>query len=235
MKWVSLTACMLLPATASANWQPGWLDNWLLGLSGGYATRKSDIDSRITTFPLVVTNVRDSSDNGWLAAGFGGYQAMLDKWLLGGEFNLEWQEIEDSHNYAFAGRNVNAEYRRKGSIALTGRIGYALTPNLLPYIRVGAEVSRDSLTSTFVGPPTSASIFNKAWIHRFIVGVGAEMPIPCTCGISLRLEYDYHSKGQTIEDYGSTGSGITTIEYYTAMQPRTYSGRLSVVWNFLNS
>ena len=210
-----------------------WYDNWLLGLSGGYANREALIQSSVTTFGNPLYYSRDASDNGWLAAVFGGYQAIHEKWLLGGEFNLEWQDIEKSHDYAFASRNVTATYRRKGMIDFSGRLGYAFCESLMPYVRLGVELSRDSLGSYFSGNSTSSvQLFNKAWIHRFLLGVGVEVPLPETCGISVRLEYDYHSKGKTIEDFGGTGIEPFLIEYYTAMQPRTYSGRVSVVWNF---
>jgi opacity protein-like surface antigen len=211
-----------------------WYDNWLLGVSAGYATRQGLLQSSITTNSTVLTGYsRDTSDNGWLAAIFGGYQAIHEEWLLGGEINLEWQNIEKTHRYTFYDRQVTAYYRRKGMIDFSGRVGYALTDNFMPYIRAGAEFSRDSLSSHYSGGSTAnIQLYNKAWIHRFIVGIGAEMPVPGTCGITLRLEYDYHSKGKTIEDYNATGEGLTRIDYYTALQPRTYSGRLSVVWNF---
>ena len=63
-----------------------WYDNWLLGLSGGYANREALIQSSVTTFGNPLYYSRDASDNGWLAAVFGGYQAIHEKWLLGGEY-----------------------------------------------------------------------------------------------------------------------------------------------------
>jgi opacity protein-like surface antigen len=202
-------------------------------MSGGYVTRNSVILSSVSDLTNLVGYSREGSDNGWLVAAFGGYQAINRQWLLGGEFNIEWQNIDHSHDYVFSDFDVTAKYRRKGMLDLSGRLGYALTTNFMPYVRLGVELSRDSLTSTFVGSITSGVLNNKAWIHRFLLGMGVEMPIPGTCGITLRLEYDYHSKGKTIEDFGAD---IRSTEYYyTAMQPRSYSGRLSIVWNFFDS
>lgn len=216
-----------------ANFSISWYDNWLLGVSAGYATRKSTIQSSIQPVIGFSGYGQDVNDDGWLSAVFAGYQAVHEQWLLGGEFNLEWENIERSHNYNFSGCNVSTTYRRKGVLDFSGRLGFALAENWMPYLRVGVELSRDSLSSYFVGNTTpNVSLFNKAWIHRFILGAGAEMPIPGICGLTVRLEYDYHSKGKTIEDFGATGESITLIQYYTAMQPRTYSGRVSVVWNF---
>lgn len=231
VKIVSLLAMGLIPFQAHALWDTGWLDNWLVGVSTGYITREADIVSSITTVSDYGSFSRNSSDNGWLGAVFGGYQSIYRQWLIGGEFNLEWENVNSSHDYMFAGDEVSTRYRRKGVIDFSGRAGYALTSNLMPYLRLGVEVSRDSLASSFEGITPDAFIYNKAWIHRFLVGIGAEMPIPDTCGLTVRLEYDYHSKGKTIEDFGATGIGLQTIEYYTAMQPRSYSGRVSLVWN----
>lgn len=209
-----------------------WHDNWLLGVSAGYATRKSTIQASVQPVTNFLGYGKDVNDDGWLTAIFVGYQAVHERWLLGGEFNLEWENIERSHHYNFSERNVSTDYRRKGVLDFSGRLGFALAENWMPYLRVGVELSRDSLSSYFVGTTRSVSLFNKAWIHRFILGAGAEMPIPGVCGLTVRLEYDYHSKGKTIQDFGATGEGLTLIQYYTAMQPRTYSGRVSVVWNF---
>jgi opacity protein-like surface antigen len=229
---IRFATLLLLPFQAQADLRPMWEDNWVLGVSAGYASRESDIGSSITLFRNFSAYSRNSSDDGVLGAVFVGYQFVNGPLLAGGEFNLEWENINNSHTYDFSNRQVTAEYRRKGLIDLSGRIGYALTENFMPYLRVGAELSRDSLTSTFSGNAiTSATLYNKAWIHRFIVGLGVEMPVPQTCGMTLRLEYDFHSKGKTIEAYAATGLEVTQIDYYTAMQPRTYSGRISGVWN----
>lgn len=229
---VSMTTLMLHSLPAHAILESRWLDNWVVGVSGGYASREGDIVSSITGFRNYSAYSRSSSDDGWLGAAFIGYQSILGPLLFGGEFNLEYEMIDTSHTYAFADRHVTAEYRRKGLIDLSGRMGYAVTTNFMPYLRLGAELSRDSLISTFAGSSVpNASLYNKMWIHRFLVGLGVEMPVPDTCGMTVRLEYDFHSKGKTIETYDATGVGITLIDYYTAMQPRTYSGRISVVWN----
>lgn len=212
-----------------------WLGNALLGISGGYMTRKSLVVSSVSTANNFLGYSRDASDNGWLGAGFAGYQAIHQQWLLGAELNIEWEAIEHTHRYFFATESVTAAYRRKGVFDLSGRVGYAFTPNWMPYVRVGGEISRDDLRSNFVDSVTSINLFNKAWIHRFIVGLGAEMPIPDVPGLTVRLEYDYHSKGKTIEDYAATGTTVPILSYYTAMQPRSYSGRISVVWNFFES
>lgn len=225
------------PVLAYANLADGWYDNWLLGVSMGYADRNSVIQSSILDSNNLSGYSRESSDNGWLAAAFAGYQSIHNEWLLGVEFNLEWQNIANNiHQYAFSGRQVTAEYRRKGMLDLSGRLGYALTTNFMPYVRLGAEISRDALSSRFNGRSTPmVHLYNKGWIHRFLVGFGAEMPIPDIYGMSgmtVRLEYDFHSKGKTIQDYGATGEADSMITYSTGMQPRTYSGRLSFVWNY---
>lgn len=232
---VNISTLLLLPLQVHADLQNGWLDNWLLGVSTGYAARSSVIGSSIIDLGNLSAYSRQSSDNGWLVAGFLGYQAIRCQWLLGTEFNLEWQNIDNTHFYAFSGRRVTADYRRKGMLDLSGRVGYAFTPNFMPYVRLGAEISRDSLASMFEGRfIPDANLYNKAWIHRFLLGIGVEAPIPGTCGKTIRLEYNYHSKGKTIEDFGATGAGDTMIEYYTAMQPKTYSGRVSLVWNLFD-
>lgn len=229
---IFLTTLLVCPASY-AEWATSWYDNWLLGVSAGYATRKSTLLASVEPVVGFTAYGQDINDDGWLAAIFTGYQLVHGQWLLGGEFNLEWENIERTHHYNFAQRNVSTAYRRKGVLDFSGRVGFALAENWMPYLRVGVEFSRDALSSDFVGNVTpDASLFNKAWIHRFILGLGAEMPVACIVGLTVRLEYDYHSKGKTIEDFGVTGTDVAFIQYYTAMQPRTYSGRLSLVWNF---
>jgi opacity protein-like surface antigen len=239
---VSAHAYARLPQSV---WQNCGLDSWLFGLSAGYADREGDIDVRANyaappNFPQT-TVIRDLSDTGFIYSAFAGYQVVYDYYLLGIELDVERQKIEDDHRFAFSdprstlGWNANVRYRRNTMIGLTGRYGYALADFIMPYVRLGAEVSRDKLI-TFIGGepsvyPRSVILQEKAWVYRFLLGVGIEMPIPCM-PFNLRLEYDYHSKGKTIETNGMLLDGIINPEFQSDLQPKTQSGRLAIVWNF---
>ena len=249
----------IFPLLCSA--RVGWEGNWLLGASLGFADREASRETTLTyvsnfgflNFP-VSDIVRDHADKGIIQGIFGGYQAICNRWLMGIEMGIEWHHFDKNQAFAFSdagglfGWLGNARYRRNGMIDLSGRIGFAVTPVFMPYVRLGAEFGQDRFEAQYALAPAFATPIlvestQKHWTHRFLAGVGVEIPIPRTCGATLRLEYDFHSKARTIELQGDTivelssrrralARGVPTAEFITGMQPYTQSGRISLVWNF---
>lgn len=245
---IVLLGTMMILNTAFASlpqefFQHRWRTTPLIGISGGYAVRDGHITSSIlygNNPDTSATLVRDYSDNGLIYGILVGFQGFLHPWLLGIEVNLEWQDIDSPHAYAFSdihgqfGWNASTTYRRETVVGLTGRVGYIFTPDVMPYFRFGAEVGRDKLATRFFGTnafPISVAIDSKVWVYRFLIGAGLEIPVPCS-SIVLRLEYDVHSKGKTVETNGAYTDGVINPVFNCQMQPLTQSGSIALVHYF---
>ena len=247
-----LLLCVLLCAMTPTLTQARWLGNWLLGASLGYADREATLRTQSTDFLFnadgdliesIPTQIQtDYTDKGFIQGIFGGYQAVCNRWLLGLELGLEWHHFDKVHPFLHVDEanllffEGFACYKRSGMIDISSRFGFAITEYFMPYLRLGAEFGRDVFEIDFV--PTLAvlgtsSDKQKHWTHRFLVGAGAEIPLPHTCGATLRLEYDYHSKARSFVLEGSTVPLPDIIIFNTSIQPSTQSVRMSLVWNFL--
>jgi opacity protein-like surface antigen len=241
MKKLSTAACVVASLMAASTAHAAWEYNFLLGLSGGYAARDGDVD--ITIFhpapgSQISAAIRDIEDDGFIGGLFGGYQARCNGWLFGAELAVDWEDTDSDRAFAFTdilnrGWSGSAHYDRETLVGLTARGGYEISPYLMPYIRLGAEWSRDKLAYSMATANNLlfASGDGRRTVTRFIGGVGIEMPIPIMAGLSFRAEYNYHSKGKSVEAASLANDGATLV--VADSKPRTNSGKVSLVWNFL--
>lgn len=245
MKKLSAAALALTAVLGVSTAQAGWEYNWLLGISGGYASNHGD--ASITIFgdaPDFEVNSfnRDIDDDGFIGGIFGGYQARCNGWLFGAELAADWQDTDADRPFAgtvfdagvATGISGSLHYDRETIIGLTGRAGYEISPYILLYVRAGAEWSRDKLfvTASTAAPSTlSGTVEGRRTVTRFIGGIGLEFPVPIMTGLSFRTEYNYHSKGKAVEASGLANDGATLV--VADAKPRTSSIKASLVWNFL--
>src|SRR5438105_3874134 len=92
----SLCVVFLMTSTAYAAMQ----GNWLVGVSGDYATRKGNINiamayTAIPAFPLTEIIV-EHTDKGIYWGVLAGYQLKCRGWTWGAEVNLDWPDIGDT-------------------------------------------------------------------------------------------------------------------------------------------
>jgi opacity protein-like surface antigen len=249
---ISLVATCGLSMSAHAS----WVGNWLMGASWGYAEQEAGFRTNVSyvtptnlnnVFPIT-TIVRDHSDVGFVWSLLVGYQVICRQWLVGMEFNVDWRDIEETHPFAFTDALpflnwIGSErYERKRIGALTGRLGYAIRPYFMPFVRFGIELGKDRFQTNFalnpLQTPFSSEFEDRHWTHRFLTGLGFEIPLPHTCGATFRMEYNYSSKGRTIESEQEIalppliGQTPFTVFFDSAMQPYTQSWKGSLVWNF---
>lgn len=231
---------------AANNTYAGWQGNWLLGVSGGYAERRGDVDVSMlyTARPLVAQTDWDDrySDTGAIWGVLAGYQLKNCGWTWGAEVSVDSQDIDEEQAFVFPdvarlfSWGVRTNYSRDAVIAISGRMAYEMAPYFIPYLRLGAEGSKDSLDVDISGDstvfPFAVALHNEHWVYRYLVGAGTETPLFCSRA-SLRLEYNYHSKGKSLEASGIMVSPNPTPFYITQMHPRTQSLKLSLVWNFV--
>ncbi len=225
-------------------WIKRWDKEFVLGIYGGQADRRGSSNTRVSygAFPNVTpTNVvRDMSDLGFIYGILAGYQGTRDKWLFGGEFSLERHPINEWHGFGFSdtaslfGWQGIAEYRRDWMTGFTFRGGYKFVDYFFPYARLGIETGQDiyevALTSNIANVPTLYP-YNKKWVWRFLSGVGIEIPVTCT-RLAFRMEYQFHSKGKTIEIDKVYTDGVINPITYSELQPKTQTFILAFVSNF---
>lgn len=228
--------------------QAGWETNFLVGFSGGYAATNGDVN--ITVFnpaPLFVVNSfnRNIDDDGFIGGIFGGYQARCNGWLFGGELAIDWEDTEADRPFATTiidstgaavGFTGSAHYDRDIIVGLTGRAGYELSQYIMFYLRAGAEWSRDKLfvSAASADNEFGASLDGRRTLTRFLAGIGFEIPVPIFEGLSFRAEYNYHTRGKTVEAstvvINATGAPVSV---FADANPHTNSVKLSLVWNFI--
>lgn len=225
-------------------WLKRWDKNFLLGVFGGYADKDGSTVTRVNygAFPNLVSAdvVRDISDLGVIYGILGGYQGKCDQWLFGGEFSLERHPINDIHQFAFSDPaglfnwQGSAQYRRDWMTAFTFRGGYQFVDYFMPYVRLGIETGQDIYEVTLASNVPNVPILypaNKKWVWRFLSGAGIEIPVTCT-RLALRMEYQFHSKGKTIEVDKIYTDGIINPITNSELQPKTQTFILAIVSNF---
>jgi len=230
-------------AVRAGGWEQAWPGNWVVGLSTGYGNRYGDSLTTLTNvnalqFPAAAYT-RNISDRGWVWGGLAGYQWIWHKYLVGGELNLERHDIDKRHALAFSGPgntigwSGNVRYENKTLLGLSGRAGYAIRSYFMLYARLGFTLARDNLNVSFfsvTGNPNSIALQETHWIHRFLTGIGAEIPLVPRCHTTLRLEYNYYSKGRTLEAQGTITNGVFPA-FVSSLQPAMKVGKIALVWN----
>lgn len=247
MKILKIAFCLLLSTSAWASSDAIWQGNWLMGAAIGFADRDASIQTTLSyggpgvlLTPETIVGV-DYEDSGFIWGLLVGYQAINQKWLVGGEFNLDWHNFDEEHAYAFAdaanilGWEATARYKRNVMMGLTSRWGYAIVPYFMPYFRLGVELGNDKIDATFENSffyPSGINIGERTWVYRFLIGAGIEIPLLMTCGATTRVEFNFHSKGRSLEANGIIADGLFIPDVTTTMQPSEQSARIVLIWNF---
>jgi len=246
MKKLKLALCLSTALLASSAAQAGWQGNWLVGVSGGYNWGSGDINIDVVDVtPVPGANPIDVSQGGnhnrWMWGLLGGYQAKCNQWLLGGELNVDWQNHKDNKSFSYSqhtGQTTGAiaSFDREVTVGLTARLGYEVSCWLMPYIRAGIETSRDKVAFNSEELPSTVimSAEGSKRSYRFVAGIGAEVPVPVVDGLSFRLEYDYHSKGKSVNDssVSSIVPGFNQTAVTISSKPSHNSAKASLVFNF---
>lgn len=233
---------LAIPTTAAQAWE----GSLLLGISGGFAERDGEISTTIFHPPpgsqiSTLSDSRDGNfDSGYLWGFLAGYEITNNAWVLGLEFNLDWQDKRhtgDDNLQAFTdsinqGWVYAPHYKSNAVVGLTSRLGYQVFSNFIPYIRLGVEFSDNKLTYSALDTVNNLFVAGDAKRHmtRILGGAGVEAPLPFVMiGLSLRMEYNYHSRGTVI-----TAAGIAndfTTAWFVDAHASTQSVKASLVWN----
>ncbi len=218
--------------------QAQWEGNWLAGLSLGLAEREGNADLVIGHPQGLFSEFnQNQKDIGVIAWVLGGYQWRCNDWLFGAEVNVEWQELGRDKNGAFTGilndgLTTLSRYHQGNIVALSGRFGYEMYPNFLPFVKLGVQSSRDKFSYTLTSPIEGAvNMEAMRRVYRLTAGVGAETPIPALMGLSLRGEYNFQARAGSIDPEVFVPENNSLVS--ANMRPRTNVFLISLVLNFV--
>lgn len=223
--------------------------DWLLGLSGGYILQRARLTSTLNYTQAALTPgafqthfKNNLHDNSYLIGILGGVQFNCQDWLLGLELAVDGYDLDDTERFVKAdlfgvrGWQGQASYDKGTALGVSLRWGYKVTKTIWPYLRVGAEVSKDELTVSFAGSPFYPGQFttqDDSTMLRYLIGFGAEALFPKVEALKLRLEYNYLSKGQSLDSSGLIIDGLTNPHFFSEVtQARYHLWKLAVVWYF---
>lgn len=241
MKKIGIILCLSSVLFAVPSAQAAWEENWLVGVTGGYANRDGNLNvnhgSPAPGRQVAIIN-QALDESGFMWGLLVGYQARCNGWLFGGELNIDWRNLNENQAFAFTdglsqGWNATASYNQDTVVGLTGRFGYEVTPCFMPYVRFGAETGDDSLNyraATVSGTAIAASVDGSRRQYRFVGGIGAEMPIPMLACLSFRLEYNFYSKGKGVDASGFASDNLTFVNANGRV--KTSAGKAALVYNF---
>ncbi len=224
----------------------------------------------LSTQPLIVGAVNNAvlpiyydhsekiTEQGVLFGLIAGWQWRYNRWLLGAEANVDFQGFEKARQYSYTEQATNVAgivapvnvaitgtmlYDRGDIYAVTGRAGYFVTPFFMPYVRLGAQLSRDEVQyqvftngavtvgGAIVGPATN--IFadyssRKKDVYGVVAGVGAEFPTYIGAS-TIRFEYNFvKTESVIIDDHTFPVIGNHKFRY-----PESHIGKMAWIWNFM--
>ncbi|MBS0290422.1 MAG: outer membrane beta-barrel protein [Proteobacteria bacterium] len=245
-KLAFLASAVLMATNVQANWQ----GNFLLGVSAGGAWHNNDDFFNVSfTEPdaFATFAVNDDGDDSHFIWGFlAGYQGRCDNWLAGLEVNVDWRGSDDD-DVNFALQNsliltpiVGTVHRdRDPVIGITGRLGYNVLPCLMPYIRLGIDYSQREYeltavqTAGIIGPAGSFGVNSDNSKWGFVGGAGLEWFMPMIAGLSLRAEWDFHTRNHDDDTAVITIAGTESVVGISGLAQRhEQSARASLVYNF---
>ncbi|MBS0290419.1 MAG: porin family protein [Proteobacteria bacterium] len=222
LKLALLASAVFMAASAQAHWQ----GNFLLGVSAGGAWHSGDdnigiiITTPVNTSAFTVTN--DNDNNHFIWGLLAGYQMRNDNWLAGLEVNVDWRGHDDDINFVLQ-NNVTVTSPAFGTfsrdrdavVGITARFGYYVLPCLTPYIRLGADYSERDINFNAFMPDVGVTVssFDDQDDDRwgFVGGLGIEYFTPMIPCLSLRAEWDYHSRKHNDNDFSIIASDSNVL------------------------
>lgn len=223
--------------------------NFLVGGEIGYARQEiKDFVTRLNAnspapfgFVTPLSVRRETMSNGGGLLGLlAGWQYRCERALFGAEASVDFQTFDqprpfmftDSNNFSYS---ATAYYDRGPLFALTGRAGWFVTSGFLPYVRLGAQVSRDKVNFqvfpfSSVMPMGALKDFSSARHSQYGVVAGLGIELPALIGAStVRVEYVF-SKTETATIIDTQGP---IYGKHTFKRPEVNALKVAWVWNFL--
>ncbi len=252
MRMKSVLAFSVLSASvfASTLGQAGTSSNFLLGGELGWARQKEGFNTQfiapalfppvnVLAFPAQSVMI---TDQGAIFGLLAGWQWRCNRFLAGVEADVDFQEFEEARAFSLIDSVTGVHpvagtvvYDRGPVYQFTLRGGYFVTPGFMPYVRVGAQYSRDEATysaSIFQpgvgGIPDFSSKREDIW--GVVAGIGVEFPAfigPST----IRAEYTFARTQNLVIDDGV--APMIGTHNFTHPHPETSAIKFAWVWNFV--
>jgi opacity protein-like surface antigen len=153
------------------------------------------------------------SPSGLLAGGQIGINYQTGPWVLGVEGQFSWADLEDESSRVLTSVST-ADFRSRveymGSV--TARLGYAIRPTVLLYLKGGVAFDRSRLDAALIiANQTSAIATLEQDRIGWTIGGGAEWALAGPW--SLKIEYQYMDFGSDTDNATITvpGEGSTTV------------------------
>lgn len=208
---------------------------WELGARTGLMWQDGTLNITGTAGGDTLNSERYISDTGWLGGVFVGYNWKDELVTLGLNLNLDWNGIDDDHNYHAkdsGGDNflVRARYERDFFYAFSGRVGYKAWESITPFVRAGIERSTNRLhlaVDDVNNPAIPVRVLDTALSHHktgYLLGVGIDIPV-YNKNTNLRIEYNYHLCSTV--DFAPNSNNISGKADY---QPKAHFLILALQW-----
>ncbi|WP_234053744.1 MULTISPECIES: outer membrane protein [unclassified Xanthobacter] len=202
----------------------GWTGFYLGGALGAtFANTNADSD----VFNFSTGNVI-SYDNGAFGSSsfstgvYAGYNFQLDTFVLGVEGEATWL------NAAFDnGNDFGAFADSDWQFAISGRIGYLVTPTALVFTKVGwafTNVSVNSSVDGIVGWPATGAVYNDGYRNGLLLGAGIEALVGGNWLLRVEGEYTLSAESASMS-YPAWG-----VSYN--VKPDFLTARLGLAYKF---
>jgi outer membrane immunogenic protein len=133
--------------------------------------------------------------DGFVGGGFAGYNFQMDNFVAGVEGDIGYGGLK--------GDNANTEVKGGLNGSLRGRLGYAVSPDIMPYITAGGAAQSVKLTDN-VGT-------DKKTMLGWTAGVGTEVKL--TDQVFGRVEYRYSDYGNKSFDTGAGDRDVSARDH----------------------
>jgi len=171
-----------------------WTGCYLGGnIGGGWA-------SKDYSAPTSGTSFGSHTASGFVGGGQLGCDYQAGSWLFGIQGMFDWSNMRGDHFNQIA---ETESTRISWFSTLTGRIGYAVQPATLLYVKGGAAWVRDKHAETFAGALTgSAEVTRRGWT------VGGGLEYLFAPNWSLFAEYDFMAFGHDTVFFAVPSTGF---------------------------
>lgn len=204
-----------------------------IGLQGGYAWSKSDVDIDLDpTFTAATdVDVDDFKANGFVGGGHIGYLLQSDSFVYGVEGDIEYADLKDKADITFDGVNDGGDAEKEidwlGSLRL--RAGFAMDRALI-YATGGLAVGGVSLDADLSQAAKDIGLTvddedKTKW--GWTIGGGVEYAF--TDSLSARVEYRYTDLGSA-KASAVDANGVDVVEGKTDYD--FHAVRVGLSWHF---
>jgi outer membrane immunogenic protein len=182
--------------------------------------------------PLEAVNVGSHRADGIVGGGQVGCDYQTGSWVFGIQGMFDAADLTGSHVNPFPYFGIANDFTEHSKVSwftiVTGRLGYALQPSLLAYIKGGAAWVREKHLETNISQtvpgfvPGSVSVTRTGWV----IGGGLEYLLAPNWSVFAEYNYlDFGRKTVTLV-YGSTG----TYDY--DIKQNVHLGKVGINYRF---